>query len=100
MNRVPQKTHGYDLDESFVDNFETIPIEKHAEMVQEITYEQFSKKDLEMIKQNVLAPELLPAVNKPTEIQDLRKIERAQTYDIREWIDTAVDILPEISTEI
>jgi len=33
MNEVPQKTHGYDLDASVVDNFETIPIEKHAYMV-------------------------------------------------------------------
>ena len=33
-------------------------------------------------------------------MQDLRKIERAEKVDIQEWIDTAVEVLPEISEEI
>ena len=56
--------------------------------------------DIEKIKQNDFAPELLPAIQKPKEIQELRKIEEADNKDIQDWIDTAVEMLPEISTEI
>lgn len=51
-------------------------------------------------KDDEIAPELCPAVNTPIEVQDLRKIQRAEKQDIQEWIDTAVEVLPEISEEI
>lgn len=58
-----------------------------------------SKPNLEQIKQEFFAPELVPIVNNPTEIQDLRIIQGAERKDIEEWIDMAVEVLPEISTE-
>ena len=51
-------------------------------------------------KDDEIAPELCPAVNTPIEVQDLRKIQQAEKADIQEWIDTAVEMLPEISEEI
>lgn len=51
-------------------------------------------------KDDEIAPELCPAVNTPIEVQDLRKIQQAEKVDIQEWIDTAVEMLPEISEEI
>jgi hypothetical protein len=53
-----------------------------------------------LIKTNELAFELCPAVNTPIEVQDLRKIDKAEKIDLQEWIDTAVEVLPEISEEI
>jgi hypothetical protein len=33
-------------------------------------------------------------------VQDLRSIDKAEKIDLQEWIDTAVEVLPEISEEI
>ena len=56
---------------------------------------------MQLIKrEDEIAPELCPAVNTPIEVQDLRKIQQAEKIDIQEWIDTAVEMLPEISEEI
>lgn len=38
--------------------------------------------ELELIQQNNIAPELLPALNKANEIQDLRKLDEADKKDI------------------
>lgn len=53
-----------------------------------------------IIKNINFAPELLPVLEKPKEIQELRKIENADKADMQEWIDTAAEMLPEISMEI
>ena len=50
-----------------------------------------------MIKNNSFAPELLPQVNQPTEIQDVAKFEKADKKDMQEWFETAAEVLPELS---
>lgn len=44
----------------------------------------------------MFAPELLPHLNNPVEVQDLRKLDDADKKDIEEWVATAVEVLPEI----
>ena len=51
--------------------------------------EDLTKPEINLIYQNNIAPELLPALNKTNEIQDLRKLDEADKKDIQEWIDTA-----------
>ena len=78
----------------------TIEITKQYEQVKEIIDEKWGKKDIEVLKEYAVGPaELLPALNDPSDIQDLRNIDEANQYDIREWIDTAVEVLPEICIE-
>ena len=60
----------------------------------------FTGVEIDTIKKQEIAPELCPAINQPTEVQDLRKIDKAEKVDIQEWIETAVEVLPEISIEI
>jgi len=38
-------------------------------------------------------------LNDPSDIQDLRNLDEANQYDMREWTDTALEVLPEICTE-
>ena len=52
------------------------------------------------MEQEYIAPELLPAVNTAQEVHDLRLIIEADNKDIMDWVETAVEMLPEISTEI
>jgi hypothetical protein len=46
------------------------------------------------------APELLPMMQEPLEVQELRKLGKANREDMQEWIETAIEVLPEITTEI
>ena len=93
---MPQKTYqNYELTEK------PIGIKEQAQKIHEIELDRyFTGPDLDLIRNDEIAPELCPAVNTPIEVQDLRKIERAEKVDIQEWIDTAVEVLPEISEEI
>lgn len=50
-----------------------------------------------MIKNFNFAPELLPVLKNPTEVQELRKINRADKQDIQDWIETAFEVLPAIA---
>ena len=61
---------------------------------------KLTQTQIDIIKQNTIAPELLPAIIDPKEIQDLRKINEADTKDIQDWIDTAEEVLPEILIDI
>ena len=69
-------------------------------MVNEIIDEKWGKKDIEVFNEYAVGPaELLPALNDPSDIQDLRNLDEANQYDIKEWTDTALEVLPEICIE-
>ena len=54
-----------------------------------------------MIKKNSFAPELLPQVNTPSEIQDVRNFDQADKKDMEDWYETAAEVLnviPEFSS--
>ena len=80
---------------------EPISIGAQVKRMQDIEMDQYyTGVEIDTIKKQEIAPELCPAINKPTEVQDLRKIDKAEKVDIQEWIETAVEVLPEISIEI
>jgi hypothetical protein len=76
-----------------------IPIQKQSERIIAIKENNLESPVIEVIKANVFAPELLPHLNNPAEVQDLRQIENADKKDIEEWVETAVEVLPEIHTD-
>lgn len=55
-----------------------------------------NKPEREIIENINFAPELLPLLNNPKEIQDLKDVQEAEKADMEGWIETAEQILPEI----
>jgi len=47
----------------------------------------------------MFAPELLPQLNEPVEVQDLRKIDDADKKDIEDWVEIGVEVLPQIQKD-
>ena len=92
LEKMPQKI-----------NDENVPgcpinIKEQYETLNEIRKNKiFTQPEIEIIQQNEFAPELIPVIKNPTEVQDLRKIGESDSKDIQEWVATAIDVLPEIS---
>jgi len=77
-----------------------LTFQEQAKRIEEIENIILPSSELEMIKNNSFAPELLPQVNQPTEIQDVAKFEKADKKDMQEWFETAaevLEVLPELS---
>lgn len=93
---MPQK-----LDECVEDGMEHLKIQEHADKVIKCMKEDVvTEQEAELIQEKeMVAPELLPAINDPSEIQDLRMLNEADHHDLHEWFETANEIMPEMDPE-
>lgn len=88
---MPQK-----LDECVEDGMEHLKIQEHADkVIQCIKEDVVTEQEAEFIQQKeMVAPELLPAINDPSEVQDLRMLNEADKHDLDDWVETANEIMP------
>ena len=77
-----------------------IDFKKQSLIAEKIQNTEIMKSEREIITNLNFAPELLPVLKNPKDVQELRKIDKADRQDMQEWIETAFEVLPEISCQI
>ena len=80
---------------------ETINIQTQGDkVINLVVNDPLTGKETEAIIQNEhFDAELLPAIQAPAEVQDLRLIKEAGAIDMADWVQTAVEVLPVITDE-
>ena len=99
LSQMPQKLEDNVLDEIVIN---PDAIKDQGDKVIKIQKEQvITEEELKIIKdREYIDTDLLQAVNKAEEVQDLRLIKEADRKDMLDWVETAVEMLPEISTDV